>query len=370
MMNLRIIRAIVKKDLVDVLKHKSLAMVLLVPLFIAAIYLILNLSAQSPTRVLVYNPDNVPLSDTLRLVVPHISVDNAANPDEVRSKLADANSPYQYGLVIPAGAIAAMKAGQHPKLAIYINGQKARDFYDQQRASQSFFAYFQAQSGQAPAYEPVSTVFNPDPHSATDYIELARQNGALFAAIALAIVPIAVGIQILPGLMVEEKEKKTIRLLLTSPGRAIDIVIAKSIVSFFYTIILSLLITLAFLSSIADFPSLFVFIVLGNLFACALGILFGAFFNDIQTLYAWVGGIGLVLMVPIFFAMPFLAEVPVISQVIYAIPSFYITRGLLGAAIGDLSFGLMAFYTAMMVAFTVIAFIVAAWVLRRRTIFV
>jgi ABC-2 type transport system permease protein len=369
MMNLRIIRAIVKKDLIDVLKHKSLAMVMVGPLFIAAIYLILNLATQSPTQVLVYNPDNVPLSDTLRLVVPRIRVDNATNADEVRSKLADANSPYQYGLVIPAGTIAAMKAGQHPQLAIYINGQKAKDFYAQQGASQSFFAYFQAKSGQVPPYEPVSVVFNPDPHSATDYIELARQNGALFAAMALAIVPIAVGIHILPGLMVEEKEKKTIRLLLTSPGRALDIVIAKSIVSFFYTLVISLLITLTFLGNIADFTSLFVFIVLGNLFACALGILFGVFFNDIQTLYAWVGGVALVLMVPIFFAMPFLAEVPVLSQVVYAIPSFYITKGLLGASIGDLSFGLMSLYAALLAAFTVAAFIIAAWVLRRRTIF-
>ncbi len=368
-MNLRIIRAIVMKDLVDVLKNKSLVTVLVVPLFIAALYLVFNIAIQTPARVLAYNPDGVPLSDTLKLGPPRMSLENATSAAAVRANLADKNSVYDYGIVVPAGAIAEMKAGKRPALELYINGQKVKDYIDQERVRESFFGYFQAQAG-LPPYQPISQVFNPTSSGAGNSVELARQNQAFFATIALAIVPISVGIYLLPGLIVEEKEKKTIRLLLTSPARAIDVVIAKSMVSFFYTMVLSLLIMLAYIGNIADLPLLLLFIVLGNLFACALGILFGAYFNDIQTVYVWVSGVGLILMLPIFFVLPFLANIPGLSQALYLIPSYYLAKGMLGASIGDITFESGLLFAGLLAAFTLAAFLVAAWTLRRRTIFV
>lgn len=367
-MNLRIIRAIVMKDLVDVLKNKSLVTLLVVPLFIAALYLVFSIAIQTPARVLAYNPDGVPLSDTLKLGPPRLSVDNAANADAVRSSIDDKNSPYDYGIVVPAGTIADLKAGKRPALELLINGQKVRDYIDQERARESFFGYFQAQAG-PPPYQPISQVFNLSSTGASSSLELARQNQAFFAIIALAIVPISVGIYILPSLIVEEKEKKTIRLLLTSPARSIDVVIAKSMVSFFYTMVLSLLILLVYIGNVADIPTLFLFIVLGNLFACALGILFGAYFNDIQTVHVWLSIAGLLLMLPIFFVVPYLANIPGLSQALYLIPSYYMAKGMLGAGIGDLTFDSGLLYAGLLAAFTIVAFLVAAWTLRRRTIF-
>ncbi len=368
-MNLRIIRAIVAKDMADVLKNKSMATVLLVPIFVAALYAIINLAVQTPTRVLAYNPDSVPISDTLRLVTPRIVVDNTSRADEVRARLADKDSPYSYGVVIPSGSLAAIKEGQPPGLALYINGQKIHDYMDQQRATVSFFDYFQTAAGQTPGYAAAPQVVNPAPITGRDYQQLAHQNGALFAAIALALVPIGVGIYLLPGLLVEEKEKKTIRLLLASQARSLDIVLAKSFVSFFYTIALSLVVVIPFLGYISDAGGLLLFIVLGNLFAAAVGIVFGAYFNDIQTVYAWVGVFGLILMWPIFFALPFLSDVPILSQLAYAVPTYYLTKGLFGTANGDLGFETGLLYAALLAAFTVVALLVAAWVLRRRTVF-
>lgn len=368
-MNLRIIRVIVMKDLVDVLKNKSLALVMLVPVFVSAIYMVMNLAAQAPDQVLAYNPAGVPVSAMLRLAAPNLTTDDANSAAAVRSGLADKNSHYSYGVVIPANAIADLKSGKRPALAIYVNGAKVQGYLEQQRAIASFFDYFQIQAGIGPNYQ-AAEVLNAAATTSHNYAELVHQNGALFGAIALVLVPIGVGIYILPGLLVEEKEKKTIRLLFTSPARSLDVVIAKSLVSYFYTIALSLIIALLFINYISDFTSLLLFIGLGNLFAASIGIIFGAYFNDIQTMYTWAGVVGLMLMWPIFFAMPFLHDVPVLSPLAQIFPSYYITRGLYRAANGDLDFATGLLYTGLLAAFTIAAFLVAAWTLRRRTIFV
>jgi ABC-2 type transport system permease protein len=106
-----------------------------------------------------------------------------------------------------------------------------------------------------------------------------------------------VGMTVVPHMMIEEKQTKTIDALMISPASPSHIVISKAIAGLIYTFLM-LIIAVAFNWILIQQRWLFILGgLLGGLFAISLGMMLGILIDSRQqlTLWAWVGFIPLFL---------------------------------------------------------------------------
>jgi ABC-type Na+ efflux pump permease subunit len=116
----------------------------------------------------------------------------------------------------------------------------------------------------------------------------------------LAIVVLTVGLALVPGLLVEEKENHTLDALLVSPARYIQIILGKGATGLFYGLIVGLIVYGMNSKWIVDGAIFVVAIGLGTLFAVTVGLLLGVLIENPSASNLWTGLILIVLMVPAF----------------------------------------------------------------------
>src|SRR5687768_8269373 len=123
-MNLNIIAAITRKDLVDAIRHRYLLTALVTPLFVALLFRVLlpDASNSKVINLVVHDASGSGLVAMLR-ETPQVGVVEVASADatakEVETRKAIA------GLVIPANFDSDITAGKQPELTVYVNNQKS-----------------------------------------------------------------------------------------------------------------------------------------------------------------------------------------------------------------------------------------------------
>lgn len=371
-MNLRVIRAIMAKDLKDVVKNKTTLYGLMTPIFLALLYLLIStLQRPGPTVIIAYNPDNVPISQTLGLrPTDELQVQSANSPADVRSAMHAAAPSQDFGVVIPANTIADAKAGKQPQIELYINATKQKDEIGRQRTEIYFDNYFAAQANQQPPIKLVSETVNQPPDANKNPMSKFFSNpnalGTFYAGFTLALTPIIIGMLVLPVLLVEEKEKKTLRFVLTTPARTSEVVIAKAAIGFIYSLLLATLVLLINSGSVTDLLLVIVFVVIGSLFGVAMGVIIGAFFNNVQSVNTWAGMLMTVMMLPGIFVI--FGVTGIVSILLKIIPSYWLMDGTIGAAMGSLDFGSAALDLGLSIAVVVVILAISMLLLRRRSL--
>src|SRR5690242_13693247 len=140
-MHPRIIRAIARKDALDLLLNKQTLFMLMTPIILAIFFVVISsLLGNKSTDILVYNPDHTSGTAGVEQVLKGAFSDGrliyASSADEVAAAFGPdgtkKSSNYALGLVVPAHFEASVQAGQHPDLTLYVNGD---DISNQQRDS-------------------------------------------------------------------------------------------------------------------------------------------------------------------------------------------------------------------------------------------
>ncbi|PZR94927.1 MAG: hypothetical protein DLM69_12065 [Candidatus Chloroheliales bacterium] len=371
-MNLRVIRAIMAKDLKDVVKNKTTLYGLLTPIFLALLYLVIStVQKQGPTVITAYNPDNVVISQTLGLrPTDKVDIHNVNSPDEVRTAMHAAAPNADYGVVIPAHAIADAQAGKQPQVELYINAAKQKDESARQRTSIYFGNYFIAAANQQPPVKLVSEMVNVPKDANSNPMSKFFSNpnalGSFFGGFTLALTSIIIGMLVLPVLIVEEKEKKTLRFVLTTPARTSEVVIAKAATGFLYSLALAVLVLLINSSSINGLALVALFVVIGSLFGVAMGILIGAFFNNVQAVNTWAGMLMSLMILPGIFVI--FGATGIFAILLRIIPSYWLMDGTVGAAMGSLDFNTALLDLGLSIVVVVVLLALSMVLLRRRSL--
>src|SRR5215469_12489089 len=236
-MHPRMILAIARKDALDIWLDKSKVSTLLAPLFLGLVWLLISSLAGSgqptPTTLLVYNPGQSPLPQFIGSTLTSAQITEATSPAQVSAAFA-ANSPQSYdvGLIIPADFELQLRAGGQPQVTLYLNGATLDA---QQRDMLQGVVLYYARNVVTP-HPPLSLVtqaINTGSPSASP-----PNLGTIYSIIMLPL-SLVVGMTLLPGLVIEEKEKKTLRWLLVSPGSLGDILLGKLLVTLAYQLALS-----------------------------------------------------------------------------------------------------------------------------------
>lgn len=194
-----------------------------------------------------------------------------------------------------------------------------------------------------------------------------NQFGAFYALLSLTTC-LVVGASLMPNLLVEEKETRTLRMLLVSPASLADVVAGKLLVGLVYQLLLSLVVLAVQRAFIGQVPLVSFFTLLGSCLGIAVGLLIGSIFKTVTAGGAFTGVIALLYIFPALFVGPFgpFFQNDALGRAMPALPTYYLADGLL-AALQSQATPERTLLDASIVLLTALLFFAAAvWMLWRQ----
>jgi ABC-type Na+ efflux pump permease subunit len=277
------------KDILDALKNKSSRANIIIMIGMVVFFYWMNgvRPFDKGVSVVVYDEGNTNLAlEALTLG------DGAEYTFRQASSLQDMEQKMAYqnlGLVLPADLDQTLASGSIPTLRGYIF------WVDRMKVAELEAKYTQAFSeilGQ-----PVQVVIGQNiimPQAGAD----GMQTNATYLMIYFVF---STALLIIPHLMLEEKQTKTLDALLTSPASPGQIVLGKALAGFFYILVVGGLGMALFARYIVNWPLALAAFLGYALLAIGIGLLVGSFIKSMKEIGLWMVVLLLFLMIPPLF---------------------------------------------------------------------
>ncbi|HET8846670.1 MAG TPA: ABC transporter permease [Ktedonobacteraceae bacterium] len=372
-MHTRTILAIARKDAIDIVKNKQALIGLLTPFIMGIVFIFLQVlfSGRGVLQVYIYDPDHSNISQIASSVFDKPEIVYARSADDVSAEFgsdgARKSTKYAMGLIVPSGFENSVRQGQHPQVTLYMDANRMSS--SQRLAVPGLLAdYANTIANPVPPVAVRQSTINPPVES---YTFDASTLNTVYPVVAIMF-SLYTSLLLVPTLLIEEKEKKTIRMLMVSPASFTDIVLGKSLVALIYQLIF----TLALLGIVVmgghsgNIALLVPFILLGSGLYLALGLLFGCIFKTTTAANGVGGGIGsMLILLPALLVGPFGQLVlgnSSIGQVLKVLPTYYIADALYVALLNQDKLGSILLDAGVLCACIVALFALAVWALRRQ----
>ena len=362
MLHVRTTLAIARKDALDILLNKATVVMLLTPVLLTIFFAVLSgLLGSKPANLLVYNPQRSGVSQAVSAALARSQTVPASSPQEVAAAFApNRSSSYALGLVVPPGFDESLRRGEHPRLALYLNGSELNDM-QRQAVVHALTDYASSLSHPQPPLSIALTTVHAS--SSTFNMDL----GTFYVVMAL-LTSISVGISLVSTLLVEEKEKKTLRMLLISPASLNDVVLGKLLVGLVYQFLLSLVVMVVLQGFVGNLPLVFLFVLLIASFGLALSLLAGSIFRTTSGLGGFLGVASLLFVIPAVFSssLGMMFGNTVVLRFMRALPTYYMADGLLNALQDQGALGRTLLDLSITLGSTMLCLSAAIWLLHRQ----
>ena len=354
-MNPTIVSAITQKDVVDAIRHRYLLTALITPLFVAVLFRVLlpNISSGNLLTIVVHDPGASGLVAQLRKT-PQISVVDAPSADTTATEVEQRKAVG--GLVVPANFDADLAASKQPGLTVYLNNKKSS-------FEEMAFRRLLDQSVR-------SLVKHPEPARLV-WVDIDKEaanqtRGLSLDQILLPLLLILTfgmtGAFVVPLLLVEEKEKRTLDFLLSSPANLKEIIAGKALTGVVYTLLISGLLLVINRQFVRNWPLTFLTVVLGLVFVVGVGLLLGSILSNTMQVNTWASFVLIILLAPSF---PSIGITAYVDRAMRLVPTYYLSEALKLSIAGTVSAQLWI-HLAVLLGCTLVVFAAAAWVLNRR----
>jgi ABC-2 type transport system permease protein len=370
-MHPRIILAIARKDMLDVLRNRATLMALLTPIFVAALYWLLSAAiGSSTTTIAIYNPSHSALVSKENLApLTTWNIIEAPSADAVRSMVDNNEREVTIGITVPPDADAAMKRGERPQVQVFFHAAKVGQT-QRQMVLGSLISASQQIAGQQPPVAVQPTLLRLPPDEAAEDAAGANVMNRLSSTLGMAALLVALvsaGMLLVPTLLVEEKEKKTLRMILASPASYGDVIAGKLLVGFSYTMLLSTVMLVFSRMPAAALPQLIFFTVLGGIFFLLVGLALAAFSKTMTEVNTYGSLVFMLALIPLMLNMPGMDVLSgVFGGIVRLIPNYYMIDGMRRALEGTANLESFLFNAGVTVAMIVVLFGLATWLLRRQ----
>jgi len=363
----RIIWAIIRKDLLDIWLNKSTLGGLIFPIILSLVWLLIgNLVGGNKTSLLIYNPGNTSLAQAVAQVFPNSEIIQASSIGEVQAAFgpngAKVKSAYAVGLILPEDFEDSLQAVKPPLISLYLNGSMV-NAQTQALLQIDIINYARAIADPQPPVRINTTLINPP----------ATENaGAILKLVYLPLALLAslmVGITFIPLLLLEEKEKKTLRMLLVAPVSFTDILVGKLLVVLTFQLTTTSVVLLIMGGFTGAVPLVVLYVVLGAGLSLSSGLLFGSLFNSVQSAGTVSGFIAFVYIISGIFVGhlgELMGKSPVL-QVAKIIPTYYLAEGVVNAIQNRGSLGSNLLDIGVILGCSVLFLAISAWALRRQS---
>lgn len=354
-MNLGVVAAIARKDIVDAIRNRYLLVALLTPLLVAILFRFLMPGMDTLSlKLVVHDSGNSNLVSQLR-ASPRIEFVPAESADVVPKIVESAGAVG--GLVIPANFDADIAAGTQPEVSAYINHKRS--------------GIEQAMFRQLLERQIMGLVKQEVPARLT-WIDVARDPGApglegvsldkMLLPLLLLLSFTMSGALVVPLLLVEEKEKRTLDFLLTSPASLADIIAAKAVTGVVYSVIIAGVLLALNYKLIRNWPLTLLIVMSGLFLIVAIGLFMGSLFQNTMQVNTWAGLAVMLLLAPGF---PSIRLPPAFETGLLFIPTNYFAEALRLSLAGTSSTRIW-WQLSVVLACTGLAFAAAVWGLRRQ----
>jgi ABC-2 type transport system permease protein len=275
---------------------------------------------------------------------------------------AKRSSQYALGLIVPPDFEATLRSGAHSQLQLYLDGSKV-NASTEALIQAAIDNYGRTLANPQPPIDLVTTVINPA-STAGAGVQLRQ----IYVSLAL-LVSLIIGTSFVPQLLIEEKEKKTLRMLMVTPASFQDVLLGKLLVVLVYQLILTSVVVAILGAFTGQVGLIVLYIVLGGFFSVALGLLFGAAFNTVSAAMAVEAPVMLVYIVAGIFVGPLgqlLGNNPALLLA-RLLPTYYIAQGAYNATQQAGALGTNLLDVGVILGSTLILLAASAWVLRRQS---
>jgi len=350
----RITWAIAAKDIVDALKNKNTLANIISVFLMMMLYSALPVleGSSEPPRLWVYDAGSSSLVEAL---AERDGVDVRVYPaQEMMEAGLSSGSVPQLGLAIPADFDQRVAAGEPIVLAGYVQHWVGDEQAEEVRAF-----------GEQQLAELAGGLVSVDIEGNRVYPGPDGGGRSFMVTMSMMFSIVLLGTTIIPHLMIEEKQTKTLDALLVSPASAGQIVAGKALAGLFYCLTAAAVMAIFYAPVVLQWGVFSLAVVAGSLFSVILGLMLGMLLEVRQQLTLWGFLLLNVLFVPMFltFLEGLVPEnvIAVLSWVPSAALAKMFNVSLAGAA--PLSeFGLPL---AIVVVSTVGLAAVATWLVRR-----
>lgn len=354
-MNLRVVAAIARKDVVDAVRNRYLLIALLTPLLVAVLFRVIlpGITTPNPLTIVAHDPANSRLISELR-TSPQVKLVEAGSADAVSAE-TEKNQAIG-GLTIPANFDADVAAEKQPELTVYVNNKR-------NRLEQARFKQLVERHVLSLVKQPVA--------ARLIWIDLAQDASAqregplnlnqTFLPLLLLLTFAMVGALVVPLLVVEEKEKRTLDFLLTSPATLPDVIAGKALTGVAYGLLIGAVLLVINFRFVGNWPLSLLSVLSGLVFIVATGLFMGTLFRNVMQVNTWASLVVLVLLAPSFPSPGLSAS---LATAVRFIPTYYVVEAL-KLSLADRSSGTVWGYLAIVMACTVVTLFAAIWTLRR-----
>jgi ABC-2 type transport system permease protein len=282
-------------------------------------------------------------------VVEVLSADATAGEVEKRKAIG--------GLVVPSGFDTDLAANKQPELTVYVNNEKT---IFEQAALRRLLEQIVRSFAKQP--EPARLNWVDVDKGANDKNRSGTGLDQIMLPLLLILTFGMIGAFVVPLLIVEEKEKRTLDFLLSSPASLNEIIAGKALTGVVYTLLIAGLLLGINRQHIQNWPLTLLTIVLGLLFVVGVGLVIGSLLNNTMQVNTWASLILIVLLAPSF---PSIGITAWFDKAMRVIPTYYLSEALklsMGGAVSSQFW----MYLAVLLGCTFVVFFAAAWALHRR----
>jgi ABC-2 type transport system permease protein len=356
-MNFSVVSAITRKDVVDAIRHRYLLTALLTPLLVALLFRVMLPGGDGRTilKVVVHGAGGSTLITELRDTA-RIGVIEAASVDAMAGEVA--RSKAIGGLVVPPNFDADLAAGKQPQLTVYINNERT---VFEQAAFRRLLDQIVRSVAKQP--EPANLVWVDVGESKQEEIRRGTGLDQMLLPLLLLLAFGMTGAFVVPLLIVEEKEKRTLDFLLSSPASLNEIIAGKALTGAVYTVLIAGILVGINRQHIQQWPLTLLTMLVGLVFVVGVGLVIGSLLKNTMQVNTWASLVLIVLLVPSFPSIGFSGW---FDKAMRVVPTYYLTEALKLSMAGTMSQRLWV-YLAVLLGCTFVVYVAAAWALRRRS---
>lgn len=349
--NLRIVWAIVAKDIADALKNKNTLGTVIMVVFIMVLYRLLpTLWSGGSTEIVIYAPEESQLVAALK-DSPDFRPHLVASMQKFEEYFDDGDSG-ELGLIIPTDYEEMLAGGEQPILGGYV-------LWNRRFSADELVADLEQRLTELIG-QPVNIQIE-----GTVLPEADSMGAVRMVSLMMLMAPLLIGMITVPHLLLEEKRAKTLDTLLVSPASVWQVVAGKALAGLFYVLAATVVVLAFNWTFVVHWGLAVLAILLGALLTAGLGLLMGIIFDNKQQLNTWMMILFQPLLIPVFLSMvdPILPEklrttlawVPTVSLVLLFRYSFTD-----GAALGN-----RLTYISLVLGAALVVLALVVWKVRR-----
>lgn len=344
-MNLNVVLAIFRKDLITSVKSKNLLIILLTPVFLSLLFnSTISLADNTVVPVAVY--DEGSSTDFIEYLSSRSNYDVTIIDSAIKSEELLYNQKVAAIMLVPKGFSADIKSGLTPSLNIIVNPYEAKSVVFLQTYKDIIMDF----TGQRYPVNITLNMLSGDLQS--------RFNIPVWIMFTV----IFVGMMVLPNTLTTEKEKKTLDAILVSPASEKDVIYGKSLFGLFLTILISLVIIIINRGFVGNFLSVTIFIVLGSAVFTGLGLLIASYADNHSSasLYSTI------CMAPMIL-LALLADLSrEIGYISHLVPSTYVFYGIKSAMLNNSGISDLYPEIGTLLIFNILVYVLTFRVLKKK----